>query len=50
MKKHWGSGMIAPRILDPDWRWVVCFTPRPLYPQDNSPRHPLDRSWVGPRH
>jgi hypothetical protein len=23
------------------WRWVVSFTPLPLYP-----RHPLDRSWV----
>jgi hypothetical protein len=25
------------------WRWVVSFTPRPLYPQGNRPRYPLDR-------
>jgi hypothetical protein len=24
-------------------RWVVGFTPRPLYPQDTSRRYPLDR-------
>jgi hypothetical protein len=35
MKTYWGSGGIAPCILDLDtrWRWVVSFTPRPLYPQ-----------------
>jgi hypothetical protein len=25
------------------WRWVVSFTPRPLYPRGKSPRLPLDR-------
>jgi hypothetical protein len=30
-----GSGGIVPRILDlgTRWRWVVSYTPRPLYPQ-----------------
>jgi hypothetical protein len=31
------------------WLGVVSFTSRPLYPQGNSPRYPLDRGWVGPR-
>jgi hypothetical protein len=45
MKTYWGSGDIAPRILDlgTRWRWVVSFTPRPLYPQETSPWYPLDR-------
>jgi hypothetical protein len=35
----WGSGCIDPHILDLGvrWRWVVSFTPRPLYPQGNIP-------------
>jgi hypothetical protein len=43
--KTLGSGGIAPRILDFGirWRWVVSFTPRPLYPQGKSPWYPLDR-------
>jgi hypothetical protein len=30
----WGSGWIVPRFLHfgTSWRWVVSFTPRPLYP------------------
>jgi len=34
MKAYCGSRDIAPRILDLDTRlrWVVSFTPRPLYP------------------
>jgi hypothetical protein len=45
MKAYWGSGSIAPRILDLciRWRWVVSFTPRPLYPQGRSACYPLDR-------
>jgi hypothetical protein len=33
MKKYWGSGGIAPSILDLStrWRWVDSFMPRPLY-------------------
>jgi hypothetical protein len=40
-----GSGVIAPRIfnLDATWRWVVSFTPRPLYSQRKNPWYPLDR-------
>jgi hypothetical protein len=36
MKTYWGSGGIAPRILDlgTRWKWVVSFTPRPLYQQN----------------
>jgi hypothetical protein len=45
MNAYWGSGVIAPRILDPGtrWRWVVSFTHRPLYPPGKSPWYPLDR-------
>jgi hypothetical protein len=46
-----GSGGITPRILDlgTRWRWVVSFTPRPLYPQGKNPWYPLDRRLGGPR-
>jgi hypothetical protein len=46
-----GSGGIYPRVsaLDTIWRWVVSFTPRPLYPQVNSPWYPLDRKPGGPQ-
>jgi hypothetical protein len=42
---------IAPRILDlgSRWRWVVSFTPRPLYSQGKSPWYPLDRRLGGPQ-
>jgi hypothetical protein len=44
MKAYWGSGGIAPLIyLGIRWRWVVRFTPRPLYPQGKSTLYPLDR-------
>jgi hypothetical protein len=45
MKTYWGSGGIAPCILDlgTGWRLAVSFTPRPLYPQGKSPWYPLDR-------
>jgi hypothetical protein len=40
MKGYWRSVGVASRILDlgTRWRWVVNFTPRPLYPQGKSPR------------
>jgi hypothetical protein len=40
-----GSGGTAPRIFDlgARCRWLVSFTPRPLYPQGKSPWYPLDR-------
>jgi hypothetical protein len=49
MKAHWGSGGIAPRILDlsTSWRWMISSTLRPLYPQGNSPWCPLDRRLGG---
>jgi hypothetical protein len=31
------------------WRWVVSFTPRPLYPWGNSPTCPLYRRLDGPQ-
>jgi hypothetical protein len=51
MKSYWGSGGIAPRILDLGTRWrrVVSFTPWPLYPQGNSHWDPLDRRLGGPQ-
>jgi hypothetical protein len=51
MKAYWGSGVIAPRILDLGTRWgrVVSFTPRPLYPQEKSPWYLLDRRLGGPQ-
>jgi hypothetical protein len=47
-KGIWGSGCIDPRFLDlgTSWRWMVSFTPRPLYLRGKSPRYPLD-SWLG---
>jgi hypothetical protein len=46
-----GSGGIAPRILDfgSRWRWLVSFTPQPLYPQGKSPWYPLRRRLGGPQ-
>jgi hypothetical protein len=40
-----GSGVIVPRIIDfgTRWRWVVSFTPRPLYSQGKTPWYPLYR-------
>jgi hypothetical protein len=39
---YWGSGGIAPRILD-----LGTSRPRPLYPQGKSPCHPLGRKLGG---
>jgi hypothetical protein len=49
--RRMGCGCIDPHFLDlgTSWRWVVSFTPRPLYPQGNSPRYPLDRRLDGPQ-
>jgi len=45
------SGDITPRILivGTRLRWVVSFTPRPLYPWDNRPLYPLGRRLGGPQ-
>jgi hypothetical protein len=44
-----GSDGTAPRILNlgTRWRWVVSFTPWPLYPQRKSPWYPLNRRLGG---
>jgi hypothetical protein len=49
MKKYLGSGGVAPRILElgTRWRWVVSFTPQPLYPQGKNPWYPLYRRLGG---
>jgi len=55
MKSYWGSGGMAPHVLDlgSTWRWVVSITPQPLYPQGRISQYPLDRrlgvpqSWSG---
>jgi hypothetical protein len=51
MKVYWGSGSIAPHVLDlgTRWRWVVSFTSRPLYPQGKNPWYPLNRRLGGPQ-
>jgi hypothetical protein len=51
MKAYWGSGGIAPCILHlgTRWRWVVSFTPRPLYPQGKNPLYPLDKTLGEPK-
>jgi hypothetical protein len=51
VKGYWGSGGIAPHIfyLGTGWRWVVSFTPGPLFPQGKSPCYPLNRRLGGPQ-
>jgi len=51
MKAYWGSGGIDPLIRDlgSRCRWVVSFTPQPLYLHGKSPRYPLDRGLGGPK-
>jgi len=45
------SAYITPIILNLDirWRWVVSFTPRPLYPWGTISRYPFDRRLGGPQ-
>jgi hypothetical protein len=47
----WGSGCIDPHFLDlgTSWRWVVSFTPLPLYPREKSLRYSFDRRLGGPQ-
>jgi hypothetical protein len=51
VKTYWRSGGIAPRIPNfaTSWRWVVSFTPWPLYPQWKNACYPLDRRLGGPQ-
>jgi len=47
----WGNGYITSRILsfDTTWAWVVRFTPRPFYLQENATDIHWTGGWVGPR-
>jgi hypothetical protein len=48
-----GESIYRSRILDlgTSWRWVISFTPKPLYTLGKSPRYPLDRlGWPQDRH
>jgi hypothetical protein len=49
MKMYWGSGGIASRTpnLGTRWRFVVSYTPRPLYPLRKSPWYQLNRGLSG---
>jgi hypothetical protein len=49
--RTYGEWRYSSIILDPGtrWRWVVGFTPRPLYPRGESPGYPLDRKLGGPQ-
>jgi hypothetical protein len=46
-----GAWIVDPRFLDlgTSWRWVVSFTPLPLYSRGKSLRYPLDRRRGGPQ-
>jgi hypothetical protein len=45
----WGSVRVHQRFLGlgTNWRWVVSFTPRPLYPRGKILRYSLDRRLGG---
>jgi hypothetical protein len=51
MRTYWGCGVSAPRIfkLGTGCRWMVRFTPQPLYSQGKSLRTRSMVVWVGPR-
>jgi hypothetical protein len=47
----WESGCIDPCFLElgTSWRWVVSFTPQPLYPRERATGTHWIGGWVGPR-
>jgi hypothetical protein len=49
MKAYWEVEVQLHSFFDlgSRWRWVVSFTPRPLYPQGKSPWYPSDRRLSG---
>jgi len=51
MKAYWGmeAWLHAFFGLGTRWRWVISFTPRPLYRQGKSPWYPLYRRLGGPQ-
>jgi hypothetical protein len=50
IKHYMGEWRYSSTIPDLDirWRWIVSFTPRPLYPQRKNPGYPLDMRLGGP--
>jgi hypothetical protein len=52
MKEYGGSECIDPHFIDvgTSWRWLVSFTPLPIYPRIKSTRYPLDRGLGGPQY
>jgi hypothetical protein len=48
MKREWSYTSII-LYLYTRWKWMVSFTPRPLYPWKKSPLYPLDRRLGGPQ-
>jgi hypothetical protein len=49
VRKAWKTQRGRLFDLGSRWRWVVSFTPRPLYPQRKSPWYPLVRRLGGPQ-
>jgi hypothetical protein len=51
MKAYWGSGGIAPRILNlgARWRWVASFTHWRFTPRETASGTHRIGNWVGPR-
>jgi hypothetical protein len=47
MGEWWYSSTILD--LGTRWRWVVSFTPQPLYPKEKAPSTHWKGGWVGPR-
>jgi hypothetical protein len=49
--RHMGEWKYSSTILKLDirWRWVVSFTPQPLYPGETAPGTLWIGGWVGPR-
>jgi hypothetical protein len=49
----WGSGCTEPHFVyletRSSWKWVISFTPLPLYPRGKNPSYPLDTRLGGPQ-
>jgi hypothetical protein len=51
MKAYWGMELQLHAFFGfvTRWRYIVTFTPQPLYPHGKSPSYPLDRRLGGPQ-
>jgi hypothetical protein len=51
MKAYWGVGVQLHAFFDlgTRWRWVVSFTPRPLYSRERAPGTHFIGGWAGPK-